>query len=153
MTRAHFWLGVVFIVVVLTQATFTADVIRELSGDYPLTPISLGRPWPTVRKKLFMATRCGWAIGCLGRRSGGIGNRDLAQAIRGSKPGEALRVSVERDAQRMECAIVLQASAEWWLFDVVWRLMMPWLSIALGFWVVLVRPRDVRGRGPCWGFS
>ncbi len=129
----------VFLVVLISQAIFTVDVIRELSGDYPLTPIEIGSPWPTVRNVIY-----GDSVRVGDRVLGVSGLEDLAQAVRRSKPGEKLRISVERSGQRMELAIVLQAAGASWPEDVILRLFMPWFSIVLGFWVVAVRPRDVR---------
>ena len=136
--------AVVFLVVLASQAIFTVDVIRELSGDYPQTPIEIGSPWPTVRNVYYGdSVRVGDRVLAIdGRTASGL--KDLAQAIRRSKPGDQLRVSVERQGQRMECAIVLQALGASWTVDWILRLFMPWFSIVLAFWVVAVRPRDVR---------
>jgi sigma-B regulation protein RsbU (phosphoserine phosphatase) len=144
MTRAHFWPGVVFLVVLISQATFTADVIRELEGHYPDTPIALGDPWPTIRSVAYSGSvRVGDRVIAIDGRPVN-GRSALAQAIRSHQPGEQLLVSVDRNGRSVECPIVLRPTTQWWVFDVVWDLFMPWISIALGFWVVAVRPRDVR---------
>ncbi len=144
MTRVHFWPGVVFLVVLISQTTFTADVIRELQGDYPDTPITLGDPWPTIGNVAYGGSvRVGDRVIAIDGRPVN-GRSALAQAIRAHQPGQSLLVSVERDGRSVACPIVLRPTAQWWVFDVVWNLFMPWVSIALGFWVVAVRPRDVR---------
>lgn len=48
MIRPYRLLLLLFIVTLLSQITFTIDVARTLSGDYPLKPMSLGSPWPSI---------------------------------------------------------------------------------------------------------
>ncbi|MGA3024418.1 MAG: SpoIIE family protein phosphatase [Bryobacteraceae bacterium] len=144
MKRPRLWLALLFLVVVTSQSTFTVDVIRELSGDYPDTPIHPGYPWPTVTSVVYGGSvRAGDRVVTIDGRAP-VGQKDLAQAIRAKKPGDTLRVVVDRAGRRVECAIVLRRVTRPWVFYVVWNLFMPWLSIVLGFWVVAVRPRDVR---------
>jgi len=144
MLRPRLWLALVAIVVIVSQTTFTIDVIRQLAGDYPETPIYLGDPWPTVvgvgygdavhRGDRLLAvegiTPLGW--------------NDVAQAIRAKHPGEPLHISVDRSGRRLDFPVKLRAQTVPLLFTIVWHLLMPWISILLGLWVVAVRPRDVR---------
>ena len=84
MTRAHFWPGAVFLVVLISQATFTADVIRELEGRYPDAPVALGDPWPTIRSVAYGGSvRVGDRVIAIDGRPVN-GRSPLAQAI-GSK--------------------------------------------------------------------
>ena len=48
MIRLHRLLLLLFVVTLLSQVTFTIDVVRTLSGDYPVKPVVLGAPWPTI---------------------------------------------------------------------------------------------------------
>ena len=142
--KPRLWLALLFLVIVSSQATFTVDVIRELTGDYPDTPFHLGAPWPTVND-----VRYGDSVRLHDRVLAieglpPIGLQDLAQVLRAKKPGESLHLSVERDGRRIECSIPLRPATDSLVFSIVWNLFMPWFSIVLGFWVVAVRPRDVR---------
>jgi sigma-B regulation protein RsbU (phosphoserine phosphatase) len=144
MNRPRLWLALVAIVVIVSQATFTIDVIRELAGDYPATPIYVGDPWPTVYAVAYgdSVHKGDRVLAVEGRTP--LGWNDIAQAIRAKRPGEPLHVSVDRSARRLDLAVKLRAQTVPLLFTVVWHLLMPWISILLGLWVVAVRPRDVR---------
>ena len=48
MIRPHRLLLILFIVALLSQVTFTIDVVRTLSGDYPVKPVGLGSPWRSI---------------------------------------------------------------------------------------------------------
>ncbi|HYW41430.1 MAG TPA: hypothetical protein VE959_01155 [Bryobacteraceae bacterium] len=48
MKRLYIALGVVFIVAVASQTTYSIDVVRSLQGDYPQKPFALGAPWPSI---------------------------------------------------------------------------------------------------------
>jgi len=142
--KPRLWLALVAIVVVVSQTTFTIDVIRELTGNYPATPIYVGNPWPTVYAVAYGdSVRSGDRVLAVEGRPL-VGDRDLPQVLHAKNPGEPLHVSVSRNGQRLECAISLQPVSKWWVFEVVWDLFMPWLSIALSLWVVAARPRDLR---------
>ena len=48
MIRLHRLLLLLFIITLLSQVTFTIDLVRTLNGDYPVKPVVLGAPWPTI---------------------------------------------------------------------------------------------------------
>jgi len=142
--KPRLWLALVAIVVITSQATFTLDVIRQLAGDYPETPIYLGDPWPTVvgvgyGDSVYRGDRL---LAVEGKPP--LGWNDIAQTIRAKRPGEPLHVSVDRGDRRLDLSVKLRAETVPLLFTIVWHLLMPWISILLGLWVVAVRPRDVR---------
>jgi len=144
MKQARFWLAILFLVVFTSQATYTVDVIRELAGSYPAAPVAIGGPWPTVyRVDYGDSVRAGDRVLAI-EGVAPVGDRDLARALRARQPGDVLHLTVLRNGQRVECAVRLLAWHEQWLYTIVWHLTMPWLCIALGFWVVTVRSRDVR---------
>ncbi len=137
-------LAALFVVIFTSQATFTIDVVRELAGDYAAAPIVLGGPWPTITQVYYGdSVRAGDRVVSIEGRTQ-TGTNDLPQIIREKKPGEKLNLIVVRAGQTLPCSVVLGALSSPWLFLLVWRLFMPWLCIALGFWVVAARPRDVR---------
>ncbi|MBZ5584563.1 MAG: SpoIIE family protein phosphatase, partial [Acidobacteriia bacterium] len=53
-------------------------------------------------------------------------------------------VTVERGGRPLDVRLTLRPLPMWRPFAVVCLLVMPWLSIALGFWVAALRPRDLR---------
>jgi sigma-B regulation protein RsbU (phosphoserine phosphatase) len=142
--KPRLWLALLFLVILSSQATFTIDVIRQLAGDYPETPIYLGDPWPTVVGVGYgdQVHRGDRVLAVEGRTP--LGWNDLAQAIRAKHPGEPLHILLDRTGRRQDCSIALRAQTVPLLFTIVWHLLMPWISILLGFWVVAVRPHDVR---------
>lgn len=139
-------LAFLFVVVFTSQATFTVDVIRELAGDYPATPVYLSDARPIIYqidRGYGDLLHPGDRLLTVDGRSL-AGKEDLAQTIRAKKPGDTLRLTVDRQGQRIDSTNVLRAFHDPPVFDIVWNLFMPWFSIALGFWVVAVRPRDLR---------
>src|SRR5208283_848339 len=115
-----------------------------LAGDYPETPIYLGDPWPTVVGVGYgdSVQRGDRVLAVEGKPP--LGWNDIAQAIRAKNPGEPLHLSVERAGRRLDLSVKLRAETVPLLFTIVWHLLMPWISVLLGLWVVAVRPRDVR---------
>lgn len=144
----HLALGVLWVVVMVAQSTFTVDVIRSLRYEYPYPPVSIGDPWPTIVSVSPIAKSSGLLAGdrvvsIEGRTPKGF--QDLRQALHQKKPGQTLRISVERGGQLVDGRIKLWISLPKRGFPAVATLIfMPWFSILLGFWVALVRPRDGR---------
>src|SRR5437764_8344426 len=151
MIRPHRLLLLLFIVTLLSQTTFTIDVVRTLSADYPLKPMTLGSavgaPWPAITEVSARAAAAGLRVGdrvlaIEGRKP--RNQSDFAEAVHAKHPGDRLTVSVERDGRAVDIAAPLTAFSTWWSFALSTLLFMPWLSILLGFWVAAVRPRDLR---------
>ncbi len=68
-------------------------------------------------------------------------------AIHSKRPGDLLTVSVQRDGQISEHRVTVAAMGllgDGWFYAVVMFFLMPWLCIALGFWVAARRPGDLR---------
>ena len=132
-----------------SQVTYTIDAMRALRGEYAASPFVLGDPWPTVRSTGDEAARAGLKPGDLVTAIDGravAGQKDLAMPLWRHRPGETLEVSVVRDGKPARYRVILASLAglpRWYYAAVAWFLM-PWLSILLGFWVALVRPRDLR---------
>src|SRR5690242_5883401 len=149
---AYAALAVLFIATIIVQGTFTVDVVRILVTDYPTRPIQIGRPWPTITSLNDAASKSGLRRGqrivtIEGKTPHGTG--DLASAVRARKPGEPLSVSVQEDGVTVEHRVVLQPAVErvsalFALFVTIVAFLMPWLSIAVGFWVAALRPADRR---------
>src|ERR1700688_4328311 len=45
----YVWLAILFAVVMVSEVSFTLDVLRSLRFEYPYPPIGVGDPWPTIR--------------------------------------------------------------------------------------------------------
>jgi sigma-B regulation protein RsbU (phosphoserine phosphatase) len=138
---------ILFIVTLISQTTFTIDVVRTLSGDYPLPNVALGAPWPSITSLSRAARAAGLrkgdrVIAIEGRGPRGAGN--LAQAVHAKHPGERLTFTVERDGKPVDFQAPLEPFYTWWSFALISLIFMPWLSILLGFWVTAIRPRDAR---------
>src|SRR5260370_30674419 len=100
MIRPHRLLLILFIVALFSQVTFTIDVVRTLSGDYPVKPVGLGSPWPSITSLSKLAEAAGLrrgdrVIAIEGRTPRGVG--DLAQAVRSKQPRDHLTITVQPD--------------------------------------------------------
>ncbi|HUI54199.1 MAG TPA: SpoIIE family protein phosphatase [Bryobacteraceae bacterium] len=148
----HFCLALVFAVAMITQGTFTVDVYRDLTNDYPEPPLYLGSPWPAIVWVSAEAEAAGLRKGDRvvvidGRTPAGL--KDVREPMRRKKPGEYLAVSVERAGQvsghQVKLAPVgFAGTMVAWLYAIgIWTVL-PWFCLALGFWVAAVRIRDPR---------
>jgi sigma-B regulation protein RsbU (phosphoserine phosphatase) len=142
-----------FLVALASQITFTVDVLRDLTGDYPFTPVF-------VDIRSLQATDIYYApngsdihrndrvLAVDGRpvESG----HDYYQAIRAHRPGDRVRITFDRAGTQLDVAFTLRArypngaTAYYWFFGGVAWLLMPWLAFAAGYFVVAVRPHDGR---------
>ncbi len=146
------WLAVVFVFAILTQVTFTVDMVRDLANDYPRIPLSLGRPWPTITEITPPASDAGLRKGDRVVTIDGVapaGLKDLPSAIRGKKPGEDLSIVVEHGGTVSVHRVTLQplrqeGSRLASLYAIGIWIALPWFCLALGFWVAAVRIRDAR---------
>ena len=147
MIRLHRLLLLLFVITLLSQVTFTIDVVRTLNGDYPVKPVVLGAPWPTITSLSEPALAAGLRRGDRVIAIEGVdprGTGDLAQAVHAKHPGERLTITVERNGKPVDFQRPWNPSPIWWSFALITLIFMPWLSILLGFWVTAMRPRDAR---------
>ena len=144
-----FWLyrllALLFAVSMISQVPFTLDLIRAWSGGYPRRPIEVDSPWPTITEVSPQALSAGLRVGdhvaaIDGRTPRGIS--DLEQPLRLRRPGDTLPVSVLRDGR----VVVFRPTLVPVLLDrglaVTTFILLPWFCIALGFWLVFMRPHD-----------
>jgi sigma-B regulation protein RsbU (phosphoserine phosphatase) len=154
-------LGLVLLVTLASQIPFTMDAVRCLQGTYPERPFAMGSPWPAVVWVDASASSAGMRIGDRAVSIDGRvphGRADLARPLAARHPGEILPVTVERDGRPIQLRIFL-GRADLGVGSAVavinW-LLIPWLSIVLGFWVTGVRIGDFRAwllLGLLLGFS
>jgi sigma-B regulation protein RsbU (phosphoserine phosphatase) len=138
---------ILFVVAILCQGIFTLDVARTLLGDYPLKPMTLGAPWPTVTglsREAFEAglRRDDRVVAIEGRAP--AGEADLVRALHTRHPGENVAITVQRAGAPVEIHVPIKAFFTWWSFALISLFFMPWLSILVGFFVALMRVRDTR---------
>ena len=76
-----------------------------------------------------------------------VGTAVFGDAMRHARAGDVLRVTVQRAGELRTAAITLRSGGHrgWvgWVTLVLLVVIVPLLSLAIGFWVALVRPRDV----------
>jgi len=146
-------LSVWFALAAAGQVTYSIDAVRDLAGDYPAKPISLGDPWPSATSVTREATEVGLqrgdrVVAIEGRAVSGT--QDLASAVHARHPGDTLRITIEGNGQVTDHAVKLRAvesnrdSAFGWVWAIVACLVFPWFSILLAFWVAFLRPVDAR---------
>src|SRR5690349_19152012 len=138
-------LTIVFVAAMTSQVTFTVDSIRAWYRDYPVRPISLGEPWPTIDGTSFYAKQAGLrsgdrVISIEGREPKGL--EDLAQAVRAKRTGDQLHIRLLRDGHPLDFAVNMTPLLPDKEQIAVTFILMPWLSLLLGFWVAAARPRD-----------
>jgi sigma-B regulation protein RsbU (phosphoserine phosphatase) len=69
----------------------------------------------------------------------------FGEAMRDARPDDVLRVSVRRRGELQTADITLRGGHHdpvWLVLTVLMVVIVPLLSLVIGFWVVLVRPRD-----------
>ncbi len=149
MSRLYPALAALFAFAVTSQITYTIDVVRNLRGDYPQKPFAATGPEPVITFVNAAARQAGLRIGdrlvsIAGRAP--EGTADLVQPVRARHPGDVLPVVIERNGRAESHDIVLTPANTMTspVIAVVTWLFTPWLSLALGFWVTALRPRDNR---------
>src|SRR5215472_15250377 len=98
------WLGMLFVIAISSQATFTVDVIRDLSKDYRLAPVRIGDPWPAI-SQVYYGQAAGLRVGDRVATVDGRtlqGWKDLAEIIRGKHAGDSLRITTWQGDQLTE---------------------------------------------------
>ena len=147
-------IAVLFLITAGFQARRTVEVLDVLihPDDRAQAGIALFQPWPTV---VFVAPEA--AAG--GLRRGDrvlslegkplVGLKDLSRVVKQRRPGQVLRLEIQRpDGSRALVQYplprLLRDSSEVvrWVYYLLLAVFMPYASILLGFWVVIVRPRD-----------
>src|SRR5215831_17710268 len=90
-------LGLVFVLAVISQGTYTADVIQDLRGQYPW------KPWPRIQavnpNDRGVGLQPGDRIMAVDGRPYN-GNADLARPVRARHPGDELPLTVDRNGAR-----------------------------------------------------
>jgi sigma-B regulation protein RsbU (phosphoserine phosphatase) len=154
MRKSHGYaaLAALFVVAVACQVRFSADAVKDLTHRDPRAPFILDAPWPTARLLRPEARAAGLEEGDRvlavdGRKPAGIA--DLMGAVRRKAPGGVISVEVSRNGATASLQIRLvptrdRTSAFVYAFAAVVWFALPVLSLALGFWVALIRPTDSR---------
>lgn len=140
-------LAALFLVAVACQVQFARDAVRSLGNRYPQVPFGLQAPWPTVTWSDPALHKGDRVVIVDGRKP--TGEADVMEAVRRRAPGDILPVEVRRDGALVRAAIRLaptsaRASGFFYVFAAVVWFALPVLSLALGFWVAAIRPRDSR---------
>lgn len=145
--------GLLFAVALASQVAFTIDAVRDLSGDYPLTPVFIDSYRLTIREVYYTPkgslVRSGDRILAVDGRPLESG-REFDNAIRTRRPGDPIRITFQHDDAAHEYLFRLRAIFPGgappfnWLFGGVAWVLMPWLALAAGYFVVASRPRDSR---------
>ena len=150
MRKYYLWLAAILALVLLDQGIFTIDVVRDIGGHYPSNTIVLGDPWPAIvsindRAKEAGLRRGDRVVSIDGRIP--AGQMDLRVILHHKHPGDFLTVSIQRGGQVSEHRVSiapLGLVGDGWFYACVMFFLVPWLSIALGFWVAVLRPGDKR---------
>ena len=149
--RLYRWLLLLFLLAVNCQILFTIDALRDATGRYVLAPVFVAQ-WPVVSSVNYRVqdadVKPGDRVAAVNGRAV-VRRGEFAAVMRAARPGETLRVAFDRGGRRTEVSyrlrgILPHATAGMWIFGGVSWLFMPWLCIAVGFWVALQRPRDER---------
>jgi phosphoserine phosphatase RsbU/P len=142
-------LAILFVAAAASQATYTVDVVALLSGAYPMKPIALGVPWPTVIWADPSPTLDGIQKGDRVAAVDGHPPRgavELAEAVRSRTPGSRITITTERDGLREDHQVLIRSDPRRlpMAYAIGAELLMPVFCLALGFWVAAVRPHDFR---------
>jgi len=140
-------LAILFIVAMTVQAPFTVDVIRSLTSGYQKLPFWVGEPWPTLTIVDQPAAGAGLRVGdrLVAMDGRPLPNpRNFYQAVRAKNVGETVVVFAMRDGRAFDSRVKVYGLRQGPLFAYVALLFLPWLSLALGFWVAASRPHDGR---------
>jgi sigma-B regulation protein RsbU (phosphoserine phosphatase) len=150
--NAYLALAILFGLVLMGQTLFTIDVVRDVTGDYVWRTISIGAPWPSIASADPPAARAGLKSGDPVAAIDNLplsGEADFLRIIRSKHPGDTLRVTIDRNGDASSHEVLLgpimsRPPLFWLVFVGITWLLLPWLSILLGFWTAFMRPRDKR---------
>src|SRR5436305_7380226 len=117
MPRPYLCLAFLFALALISQGTFTFDVIRELSGDYSMPPVSFEEPGSIVVDQTPAAQKAGLrkgdrVVAIEGRRFRNA--RDILQPLHRKKPGQTLAITAEREGEIAERHVMLEPVRVWW---------------------------------------
>jgi len=144
-TGLYLLVALVFTAAMAVQVPFTIDVADSLSNGYHWLPFWLASPWPTIDSPHPVATKAGLKRGDRIVAIDGrpvVGAKDIKQVARTRPLHTLVTISVERDHQVTDHRVPIVGFLQTpWFADVA-LLFLPWLSLALGFWVVALRPND-----------
>lgn len=138
--------GVLFAAAMVVQAPYTIDVFHSLTDGYHVPPFWLTEPWPTIVSEGRKAARAGLKNGDRIVALDGIpatSPGDVRQLIRNQALGAPVVVSVMRNGETSDHTVPVVGFRQDRWFAYLALLLLPWLSLALGFWVAVLRPKDV----------
>ena len=145
--RPYLWLNILFVVATGVQAYFTVDVVRSLTSGYQKLPFWVSDPWPTLTSVDSSAASAGLRVGdrLVALDGHALTNpRDFYQAVYARRVGEEVAISAMRDGRLVNSRVRVTGVHQWPPFAYIALLFLPWLSLALGFWVAASRPYDSR---------
>ncbi|MEX2264307.1 MAG: SpoIIE family protein phosphatase [Bryobacteraceae bacterium] len=151
--RLHYAvLALLFTLTATYHVHFFRDLWKDFTFRYTAPPFWLSSPWPTLTAFIHdtaepSGLRTGDRILSVdGRRMDGLS--DLLGPVRRKNPGDSIQVVAERAGRAQTHVVVLrsvrtkQISGLVYTFAAVMFVLMPTVSILLGFGVAGVRPRD-----------
>ena len=126
-------LAVLFALTLASQVPFTIDVVRTLEGSYVQRPIGMRGNVPVLDGDPVLSVE-GQPL---------RGTHDVTRVLHEHRPGDVVAIAVQHRGQTVERRVQLKRYLQSTWFAVVCFLVLPWLSIPLGFWVAALRPRDL----------
>ncbi len=148
--RSVFWVAILFVICVTFQGRFTYDSLNDELHvtERPRLPFALKSPGGGMQGLQKDAKDAGLAEGDLDVAIDGRpvrGMSPLTHIIRGHRPGDSVHVSVMRKGVPVSAVVQLTSdtiNASGWALIIFLYYLTPWFSIALGFTVLFLRPRD-----------
>jgi sigma-B regulation protein RsbU (phosphoserine phosphatase) len=149
--RNVLWVTVLFVICVVFEGRFTYDSINDEfhSQERARLPFGIKSPTrelqPPLTKEAKDAglTTTDRIVAVDGRAV--LGMAPLTAAIRAHRAGDSIQVTVEREGADISATVRLAGhtnSASNWALIIFLNYLTPWFSIALGFTVLFLRPRD-----------
>ncbi len=141
-----------FVLAMAARVSYSIDALRDMRHQYPAQPVALGSPWPSVIKLSDSGRAAGLQLGDRviaidGRSQNGLS--DFFLDLRRKNPGDEMVFSIDRQGRRLTLsakidAVEFAAGPIAVAFASVLWLLIPWLCLAIGFWVAEARIRDPR---------
>jgi sigma-B regulation protein RsbU (phosphoserine phosphatase) len=148
--RNVLWVAVLFLICVVFEGRFTYDSIdSELhSQERARLPFGIKSPTRELQALTKEAKDAGLTatdriVAVDGRPV--LGMAPLTAAIRAHRAGDSIQVTVKREGADTSATVRLAGdtiSASSWALIIFLNYLTPWFSIALGFTVLFLRPRD-----------